>query len=108
MSATDARMERGIGARTSVRVITRVVPEHVALLFWGTWLLTLGIFFSVARFYHLYYLGILAPAVSALAGIGLVALWKEYRASLANGSTRPWNGWLLPRTVVVTGGYGTR
>jgi 4-amino-4-deoxy-L-arabinose transferase-like glycosyltransferase len=77
--------------------------EHVALSFWGTWLLTLGIFFSVARFYHLYYLSILAPAVSALAGIGLVALWKEYRASLANGSARPWNGWLLPFTVVVTG-----
>lgn len=77
--------------------------EHVALSFWATWLLTLGIFFSVARFYHLYYLSILAPAVSALAGIGLVALWKEYRAGLANASAHRWNGWLLPLTVVITG-----
>jgi 4-amino-4-deoxy-L-arabinose transferase-like glycosyltransferase len=77
--------------------------EHAALLFWATWLLTLGIFFSVARFYHLYYLSILAPAVSALAGIGLVALWNEYRGSLGGGSVHWWNGWLLPITVVVTG-----
>jgi 4-amino-4-deoxy-L-arabinose transferase-like glycosyltransferase len=80
-----------------------VPREHVALLFWATWLLTLGIFFSIARFYHLYYLSILAPAVSALAGIGLVALWNEYRASLTSNSVRWWNGWLLPITVVVTG-----
>src|ERR687894_2153466 len=35
----------------------------------------------------------LAPAVAALAGIGAVALWKDYRST-------GWRGWLLPLTLV--------
>ena len=38
-----------------------------ALLLWGGWLLSAGAFFGAGRFFHLYYLMMLAPAVAARA-----------------------------------------
>jgi len=67
-----------------------------ALLLWGMWLLTMGIFFSVASFFHEYYLTVMAPAVAALCGIGLVVMWRDYRRS-------GWRGWLLPAALLLTG-----
>jgi 4-amino-4-deoxy-L-arabinose transferase-like glycosyltransferase len=64
-----------------------------ALVLWGTWLLTMYGFFSVAGMFHRYYLVMLAPAIAALVGIGAVALWKDYRSA-------GWRGWLLPLTLV--------
>ncbi len=66
-----------------------------ALAMWIGWFLTAAIFFSVARFWHPYYLVVLAPSVAALAGIGGAALWQRY----AGGGVR---GWLLPIAVAVT------
>ncbi|BCL83582.1 glycosyl transferase [Ktedonobacteria bacterium brp13] len=66
------------------------------LLLWGMWLLTMGIFFSVASFFHEYYLTVMAPAVAALCGIGLVVMWRDYRRS-------GWRGWLLPAALLLTG-----
>jgi 4-amino-4-deoxy-L-arabinose transferase-like glycosyltransferase len=66
------------------------------ILFWGIWLATNLVFFSVARFFNPYYLAILAPAVCALAGIGAVGLWRAYRAP-------EWRGWLLPIAVISAG-----
>ena len=66
-----------------------------ALLLWGGWLLSAGAFFSAGRFFHLYYLVMLAPAVAALAGMGLLALW---RLTLKRG----WRGWLLPVALAMT------
>jgi 4-amino-4-deoxy-L-arabinose transferase-like glycosyltransferase len=66
------------------------------LVFWSLWLATMLLFFSVARFFNPYYLAILTPAICALAGIGVVGLWREY---LAPG----WRGWLLPVAVFSTG-----
>ncbi|HEY4383275.1 MAG TPA: glycosyltransferase family 39 protein, partial [Ktedonobacteraceae bacterium] len=51
----------------------------VALLIWGGWLVTALLYFSFARFFHLYYLTMLAPPLAALVGIGLAILWREYR-----------------------------
>ena len=69
--------------------------QQQSLLFWGTWLLTMGIFFSVAGFFHQYYMTEMAPAIAALFGIGLVVMWQDYR--------RPgWRGWLLPFALIVT------
>src|SRR5205085_6356140 len=42
-----------------------------SLALWGTWLLTAGAFFSVAEFFHPYYTVMLAPAIAALAAIGV-------------------------------------
>src|SRR5215467_7015226 len=65
------------------------------LILWGMWLLTMGIFFSVAGFIHEYYLTVMAPALAALCGIGLVTMWQEYRR-------RGWRSWLLPLALIAT------
>ena len=54
-----------------------------------------GIFFSMASFFHQYYMTEMAPAIAALFGIGLVIMWKDYRS----GS---WRGWLLPLALIAT------
>ena len=69
--------------------------QQKSLLLWGAWLLTMGTFFSVAGFFHQYYMTEMAPAIAALFGIGLVTMWKDY---LQNG----WRGWLLPLALVAT------
>jgi 4-amino-4-deoxy-L-arabinose transferase-like glycosyltransferase len=46
-----------------------------SIVLWGGWLLGTAGFFSVARFYHLYYLTMLRPGIAALAGIAVAALW---------------------------------
>lgn len=51
-------------------------PKHQALFLWGGWLLIGGIFFSIAGFFHEYYLSMLAPPLAALVGIGVVELWR--------------------------------
>ncbi len=85
-----------------IRPVFPLQREHVALGLWGGWLVVAGAFFTVARFYHLYYLNLLAPAVSALAGIGIMALWNDYRESLAIGKPPWWKGWLLPLSILTT------
>jgi 4-amino-4-deoxy-L-arabinose transferase-like glycosyltransferase len=49
---------------------------HQAVVLWGGWLLTGGTFFSVAGFFHEYYLAILAPPLASLAGIGFLTIWR--------------------------------
>jgi 4-amino-4-deoxy-L-arabinose transferase-like glycosyltransferase len=66
-----------------------------ALILWGVWLLTMGIFFSAAGFIHEYYLTVMAPAIAALCGIGLVVMWQDYRGG-------GWRGWLLPASLLLT------
>ena len=72
--------------------------QHQALVLWGTWLLTTGAFFSVASFFHSYYLVTIAPAIAALSGIGLVLLWRTYR----EGSRADWRTWMLPLALLLT------
>ena len=69
--------------------------QQQSLVFWGMWLLTMGIFFSVAGFFHQYYMTEMAPAIAALFGIGLVTMWQDYRRS-------GWRGWLLPLALIAT------
>lgn len=69
--------------------------QQQALVLWGMWLLTEGIFFSVAGFFHQYYMTTMAPAICALFGIGLVVMWKNFRVS-------GWRGWLLPLALALT------
>jgi 4-amino-4-deoxy-L-arabinose transferase-like glycosyltransferase len=49
----------------------------------------MGAFFSVASFFHQYYMAVMAPAIAALFGIGLVTMWQDFRSA-------GWRGWLLP------------
>ncbi len=69
--------------------------RHQALLLWGTWLVTTVVFFSVAGFFHQYYLSQVAPIIAALAGIGVVTMWEQYRQP-------GWRGWLLPLALALT------
>ncbi|HEX6776685.1 MAG TPA: glycosyltransferase family 39 protein, partial [Ktedonobacterales bacterium] len=69
--------------------------QQHSLILWGMWLLTMAIFFSVASFFHQYYLSTLAPAISALFGIGIVIMWRDYRSA-------GWRGWLLPLALLLT------
>jgi 4-amino-4-deoxy-L-arabinose transferase-like glycosyltransferase len=69
--------------------------QQQSLVFWGMWLLTMGIFFSVASFFHQYYMTVMAPSIAALFGIGLVTMWQDYRRG-------GWRGWLLPLALVAT------
>jgi 4-amino-4-deoxy-L-arabinose transferase-like glycosyltransferase len=69
--------------------------QQKALLLWGMWLLTMGIYFSFASIAHEYYLTEMAPGIAALVGIGIVIMWQDYRRS-------GWRGWLLPLALIVT------
>jgi 4-amino-4-deoxy-L-arabinose transferase-like glycosyltransferase len=69
-------------------------PKHQALVLWGGWLVTAGVFFSAAGFFHEYYLTMLAAPASALAAIAIAQLW-ELRARHAV--------WSLALLLAVTG-----
>ncbi len=86
----------GLATLFTLRRRLTLEPKAQALLLWGGWLATYGVVFSIAEgIFHTYYLIMLAPAVAALAGIGIASLWKLYR----NGR---WTAWLLPLTLVAT------
>jgi len=71
----------GMAAWVNVRRSWPPGREHLSLALWAGWALCYGIVFSAAGgLFHAYYLVTLAPAVSALAGIGTVALWWLYAA----------------------------
>lgn len=69
--------------------------KQQALVLWGLWLLTTYGFFSVAGFFHPYYLITMGPAIAALVGIGMVTLWKAYQH-------KGWRGWILPLALLAT------
>jgi 4-amino-4-deoxy-L-arabinose transferase-like glycosyltransferase len=66
-----------------------------ALVLWGTWFVSEWVFFSIAGDWDPHYLAVFAPAVAALVGIGVVALWTAYRSP-------GWQGWILPVALAVT------
>jgi 4-amino-4-deoxy-L-arabinose transferase-like glycosyltransferase len=80
---------RGMGRDGRPR---RATPQQGMLILWGVWLITMTVFFSQALFINGYYLAMLSPAIAALAGIGLAALWSAGR----------WQRWLLLAGVVAT------
>ncbi|MFS0869356.1 glycosyltransferase family 39 protein [Paenibacillus xylanilyticus] len=77
-----------------------ITMKHKETAFWLIWLLPVAAFFSVAGFFHQYYLIMLAPPIAALTGAGFVAMWKAYRER--NG----WQAWLLPLAVMLTTIFG--
>ncbi len=69
--------------------------EQSMAVLWGAWLATGVAFFSIAGFFHAYYLATLAPPIAALSGIALVTLWRAYRSA-------GWRGWALPVALIAT------
>ncbi|MBV9578139.1 MAG: glycosyltransferase family 39 protein [Chloroflexi bacterium] len=97
-----------VGALLSIRLpITGNRRRQTALVF-GGWLLAAGAFFSVANFFHSYYLVTLGPPVATLAAIGIVTAWRHARRSHAPviqpaPSPRQRRGWLiLPAALLAT------
>jgi 4-amino-4-deoxy-L-arabinose transferase-like glycosyltransferase len=70
--------------------------KHIETIFWLAWLIPGMIFFSIAGFFHQYYLIMLAPPIAALVGAGWTELWDSYR------NRSGWQSWLLPAAVAFT------
>jgi 4-amino-4-deoxy-L-arabinose transferase-like glycosyltransferase len=94
----------------------RTDPARAAYVLWGTWLATHFLVFSLqSGIFHPYYLVAMAPAVAALAGMGLVDLWRMRARSVwygvAGGAalmvTAWWGDQLLTRTPGFAPGLGT-
>ncbi|ASR49406.1 4-amino-4-deoxy-L-arabinose transferase [Paenibacillus kribbensis] len=88
-----------IGLLASIRR-RNITQKHREIIFWLAWLLPVAAFFSVAGFFHHYYLIMLAPPISALFGAGFVELWQQYRERSS------WLSWLLPAAVLATSVFG--
>jgi hypothetical protein len=73
---------------------------RAGLVMWGLWLVTHAVAFSVGHVAHTFYTAVMAPAIGALAGAGLVMFARELRA----GSRR---AWALPVAVVATVAWAT-
>jgi len=56
--------------------------KHRVLILWGGWLLTAAVFFSVAGFFHEYYLSIMAAPLAALVAMGVAEIWRLGRKNV--------------------------
>ncbi|MCY8519325.1 ArnT family glycosyltransferase [Bacillus atrophaeus] len=73
--------------------------EMKETLFWAAWLVPVAGFFSIAGFFHQYYLIMLAPPIAALSGIGWYAMYHLYKQQ------KDWVSYLLPAAVLITAGF---
>ncbi|MCM3727167.1 glycosyltransferase family 39 protein [Neobacillus cucumis] len=64
--------------------------------FWLAWLIPMMVFFSIAEFFHQYYLSMMGPAIAALVGIGWTILWNFFT------NKEGWKSRLLPSGILVT------
>ncbi len=86
----------GIGQNRLRRPLT---ATHLALLFWFCWTITYGGLYSyLGGIMHFYYLSTMAPALAALAGIGVVNMWSYYLRKDSYAL-------LLPATLLVTAAW---
>ncbi|MCO7124755.1 glycosyltransferase family 39 protein [Sporolactobacillus shoreicorticis] len=65
--------------------------KHSFTIFWLAWLVPAMVFFSIAGFFHQYYLSLMAPPIAALVGIGFAYLWRDFSDPKSS-----WRGYLLP------------
>ncbi|WP_332238623.1 glycosyltransferase family 39 protein [Sporolactobacillus sp. KGMB 08714] len=86
-----------VGLVVSFLRLRKLTRQGQFAVFWLGWLIPMMAFFSVAGFFHQYYLSIMGPAIGALTGIAFTVLWKFYRAEREN-----WTSWLLPAALLVT------
>ncbi|WP_319592956.1 ArnT family glycosyltransferase [Bacillus paralicheniformis] len=70
--------------------------EMKETIFWAAWLVPVAGFFSIAGFFHHYYLIMLAPPIAALSGIGWYAMYGLYK------NQKDWASYLLPASVLTT------
>jgi 4-amino-4-deoxy-L-arabinose transferase-like glycosyltransferase len=68
--------------------------QERAAVFWLSWLLPMVVFFSIAGFFHPYYLVTMAPGIAGLSAAGLVQMWRDWKAR------NSWK-WFLPGVFVL-------
>ncbi|MCL6585492.1 MAG: glycosyltransferase family 39 protein, partial [Anoxybacillus sp.] len=83
-----------IAVGLSIRKQRMFTLPHKAAVFWLAWLVPMMGFFSIAGFFHRYYLSMMAPAIAALVAIGSVLLWEFYKEGKQQ--------WLLPSAFLAT------
>lgn len=87
----------GFVAAWRIRWRRPLSPEATSLLLWAGWLGTHWVVFSFAQgIFHEYYSTIMGPAVAVLAGVGTVALIREWREA-GRG--------YLPMALILTAGW---
>ena len=62
------------------RIRWPITAKHQALALWWIWLLTDATFFSVAGFFHEYYLSMMAGPLVVLVGIAMIELWHLFES----------------------------
>ena len=77
------------------RVHFPLTDKQLTTIFWGVWVASGVVVFSVASTLHPYYTAIMGPAIAALVGIGSVWFWEEYLRNT-------WRKWLLPLVLAVS------
>jgi len=85
-----------MGLLLGIRRKKALTDQQKESLFWLAWLLPVMGFFSVAGFFHQYYLIMLAPPIAALTGAGWVKLYHF------NRNHEGWKRWLLPVGLLAT------
>ncbi|WP_111645035.1 glycosyltransferase family 39 protein [Paranoxybacillus vitaminiphilus] len=85
-----------IGLIVSIRKQRALTLPHQFTMFWFIWLIPMMGFFSIAGFFHRYYLSMMAPAIAVITAIGSTILWEFYKEK------RDWSQWLLPTAFLVT------
>lgn len=88
-----------VGMLAGIRWREKMSAKEKETLFWLAWLIPVAGFFSVAGFFHQYYLIMLAPPAAALTGAGWSELWMLYKNKAG------WRGWLLPGAFAVTAAF---
>ncbi|MCY8055610.1 glycosyltransferase family 39 protein [Bacillus inaquosorum] len=73
--------------------------EMKETIFWAAWLVPVAGFFSIAGFFHQYYLIMLAPPIAALSGIGWYTMYRLYK------NNKDWASYLLPAAVLITAAF---
>ncbi|MCY8398586.1 glycosyltransferase family 39 protein [Bacillus haynesii] len=73
--------------------------EMKETIFWAAWLVPVAGFFSIAGFFHHYYLIMLAPPIAALSGVGWYAMYGLYK------NHKDWASYLLPAAVLTTAAF---
>lgn len=79
-----------IGLLLGIRRKQPLTDKQKESLFWLVWLLPIMGFFSIAEFFHQYYLIMLAPPIAVLTGAGWVELYHFHQQS------KGWKQVLLP------------
>jgi 4-amino-4-deoxy-L-arabinose transferase-like glycosyltransferase len=85
-------------ALLACRTADRREPLRAAVSLWGTWLVTLAAFFSVAGYPNSYYVAALSPATGALCGVGAALIQRI--------GDRAATRWGLSAAALCSVGYG--